>query len=116
MAFYKTGDACAVIAGECVYVVSPGSSLHSAGQRRGQLALVQAVEKESAGKLASFFAATSPIRVIAIKTKDSTAIDLQNSNKRFENMIRYREDMGVVEYSRTIMSFMDDFHNLYHFF
>ena len=29
-------------------------------------------------------------------------------------MIRYREDMGVVEYSRTINSFKDEFPNLYH--
>ena len=111
----KAASAGAVIADECAYVVSPGSSLHGAGQHPYlQVPLVQAVAQEEVGVWAPFFAATSPIRVIAIKTKDSTAIDLQNSNKRFENMIRYREDMGVVEYSRTIMSFKDEFPNLYH--
>ena len=51
----KVASAGVVIADECAYVVSPGSSLHSAGQLRGQIPLVQAVAQESAGKLAPFF-------------------------------------------------------------
>ena len=52
----------------CAYVVSPGSSLHGSGRRPGQVPLVQAVAREAHGALAPFFAGTSPIRVIVIKT------------------------------------------------
>ena len=52
----KAASAGAVIVDECAYVVSPGSSLHGAGQHPYlQVPLVQAVAQEEAGVLAPFF-------------------------------------------------------------
>ena len=74
----------AVRVGQCTYVVSPGASRHGAGERPGQLSLVQAVAREETGLLQGFFASTLPLRVIAIKTEDSIDISQQKQRKRFK--------------------------------
>ena len=45
----------AVRVGQCIYMVSPGASLHDAGVVAGQLSLVQAVAEEENGLLEGFF-------------------------------------------------------------
>jgi len=108
-----------VVEGNIAYVISPGSSLHSAGVHRGQHSLARMVAEHKNVELDGFFASTSsdpPLKFCCIRAEDSIGREVSKKMKskyKYVNLLRYRGDMSVPQTRRSIASYSAEFPELY---
>lgn len=90
------------------YIVSLGSCLHDKGQLSTQPSLASLV----ASSLSTPFLQQTtdiPLKFVVIPAHDS----VRKGQNRFEQLVTYRKDMTVPEFSRTILSYQERFPSLY---